>query len=476
MAEWKTAALSGMFPADVQDAIAEATAAAATTNSVLSPVRDALNLAKNVLIGLPVLDIPALLAQIIEDFLNDFRASGIYYLPVLDRGLEDVVKLNLNFKSSARVWEELNVPSYDSFGSNDDTYAQDRNKKAFQAYFFRRYLGGPTGSAMSRFKNRVVQSFSDVGDDNRPVFTGEVSGTVFLVGAPSLAEYVDVLVQIADLWPSNLELEQVVGVVRNNLTEGFLNTFNHSGNRIVRRLEGDNTSGYSLNFGREVKPYSITIRQLSEIEGTTAVLRDFFALPAERIAGDKPVDETTGGFDARSGWTISTPATIDYSTGEFSGLKFSSDPGELVVSFIPTVRGTTPPDWTTINLDKLFPFIFGIMDNYMLPIVQALRAGANAQDAMIALINLLDAKLVKLDALITEAERLVDIFGVILGATGVYSLYVHSSTGITGWIEEFQNATNEPPFNAFDAFVGGIVLMAGGPSLGPFDNFFEALA
>jgi len=476
MAEWKTGALGGMFPADVQDAIDEATTTAAAANSVLSPVRDALDLAKNFLTSLPVLDLPALLAQIIEDFLNDFRASGIYYLPVLDRGLEDVAKLNLNFKESARIWEELNVPSYDGFGSNDDTYAQERNRKAFQAYFFRRYLGGPTGSAMSRFKSRVVQSFSDETDDERPTFTGEVAGTVFLVGAPSMAEYVDVLVQIADLWPNNTELNRGLELMRNKLTDGFLNTFSHSGNRIVKRLEGDNTTGYSLNFGREIKQYSITIRQQSQIEGVTGVLRDFFGIPFERIASDTPLDENYGLFDPRSGWQISVGADIDYKAGSFSGLKFTSDPGNLVVSFIPTVTGVNPPDWTTINLDKLFPFIFGIMDNYMLPIVQALRAGSNAKDAMIALIDLLDQKLARLDELIIEAERLVTIFNVILGATGIYSLYIHSSSGVDDWIDQFQNATNEPPFNEFDAFVGGVVLMAGGPSLTPFENFFSGLA
>jgi len=471
MAEWKSANLGNLLPSAVTDAITDASDAFAVLSPILGTIRDGLDLAKTFLIGLPVADIGSALAQALEDFFNDFRAAGVYYLPVIDFGLEDLVAFNLNFEETTP--DGLFLPAGATFQPNITTYDKDRLRKAFKQYFGNRYLLGPETNALERFKARIISSFTDIGDDQRPQFTGDVAGVVVLVGAPSLAEFIDVAVQLVDLWPNNRELARWENRLREVFRKGMPSTLDQGRSVVTQELDGDNGSGYTLNYGRSIEPGSIEVRQLSLLEERTDQVRDFLGIDTfSRLA----VDDLNGGFRRRGGWFVNG-GTIDYEAGTISGLSFDIfDPGRLVVQFTPDFEFSSPPDWTTLNLDKLFPFVFEAMENYLLPIVQALRAGANSQDAMVALIDGLDDKLSRLQELIDESQRIVSLLNVMLGATGIYTVYVSSASGIDGWVTEFQNALNEPPFDQFDAFVGGTVFLAGGPSLAPFDNFFSALA
>ncbi len=461
MAEWKSANLGALFPPEVSAMASSASSVVSAVSPILDLVKSGLEVARLVLSDLTVIWNPAdALATALEDFIQDFRATGIYYLPVLDKGLEDVAKLQINFRDDARLFDGLPISEEEDFDDNSSIHKQERIRKAYRAYFFNRYLGGSTGNSFNRFKRRIISSFDDAGDYERPVFAGDVAGVVLCVGAPSFAEYLNVLVQLADLFTNINEIKQLTRRLSNIMGEGMLDTFDHGGDKVKKEMEGSNP--FSLEIGRPVRKNAVF------------VYYDDGILTPELVA----VDDGQGGFVGRNGYTASGTVTYD-EDAEITGLTISTDPHDdqkVTVEYIPQRLYSIPPDWTTINLDRLFPIIFEIADQYLLPLVNALRAGANIDDSMGFIIDAIERKVNELDEIVTTLSELIDVFDNIIGATGIYSIYVSSNSGIEGWKTELQNAANEPPFNEFDYFVGGIVLLAGGPQLTAFDNFFSGIA
>jgi hypothetical protein len=390
MADWKAANFKNMIPPSFEDAVTLTSSTVGGVAAILQPVADAMNALAGLIVSAPIFDFASALTVAVNALLEDFNKTGVYALSIIEPGIEDQKRLQSNIPGSAPNGPDVALGYkyfLDSFG---DTPAGQAYRDRLTNRFFQNYgssytvydsndpskqVGGyifpSTGGAVDRFKGRVVGSFNDIGDPNRPTFNTEVAGIAFLVAAPTGADYQQLAIQIS---------------------------------RIFTNMK----------------------------EWTTA--------------GDAIVRITTTGFQNKK------DVKAQYST---------------------------PPDWTQWSFSDIFPAFFEAINNFMLPITQGLTAGANAGKALEFFADVIVRKINTLVVLLEELEVLLADLDDALSATGIYAVYVESSTGVDGWAKDFFNATLPPELEALnrqDAVVGGMVFMAGSSLLLPFSAFFGGVA
>jgi hypothetical protein len=396
MSSWKSANLGSVIPSQLIGRVDPATEAVSTILTALNVVNDGLSIAKNFISNFGGFDFVAELAVLVNNFRNDFMQSGIYYLGVWDAGLDDMI-----FDS---VQDAL-------VGSQpDDVYAAKLSQ-----YFQARYISGATnvtdlsipvassgkiGNSWGKFIGRIANSFTDAGDTQRPVFTGSTAAVVLMAGAPSLAEFSQLIGQVRLLFPNTQELNNIAGSILRASVQGLGPIWAYP----------------------EVWPASL--------------LNDTKLIPPHRKASLLPLQ-------------------------------------------------STPPDWRTYRFSDIdfLSGMFQLVNNVLTAITAALKVGANSKIALLTLINAISAKIQKLQALVTQIDTLLTSIGQILGATGIYALYVSSGQGTAGIVAAIQGAdASQVPFatktssgTGQDAFLTGVVLLAGGPQIQPFEKFFSLI-
>lgn len=173
MVEWKTADLSGFLPDEMDPLISSAQSVATTTAAILSSIQDLLEAAKVFLVGLPIFDWLGTLAQEIEDFKNNFLATGIRGTLLWDYPLKQ---------------------------------------------FFRSGLAGE--DFRSSFVQDLANSFDDTADPERPQTTGNISMIVLVGGSESIPNLLPLFEDIKDAFSWWQELAtSFFALRRNNVTE-----------------------------------------------------------------------------------------------------------------------------------------------------------------------------------------------------------------------------------------------------------------
>lgn len=422
MANWKSANLGDVLPDSVESTLNSAKEGGEFLSGVLDVVQTGLNIAKEFLLGLSVFDALSIMADAIEAFKADLKNAGVYYLPVWDNGIEQLLMFGHEgeVKGTLQAASDFDDQSYKERVENyflnrygigiDEAYAADDTPvgKLFAAG---ELVGGQTptlGASFDTFVNKIIRSFDDPGDvetlkwydpsdqqwhfevsPKRPVFSNsaEVVGIVLMAGAPSGAELIQSLQQVVKLFNSMTELTNLLNGLRALTSEGM----------------------------------------------------ECLSLP--------------------DSWKILT--------GEMTCAEAS----------IGGVNSTYP-DWQNFHMSKI-PFVRPILemvDRVLDPSIALLKAGGNSKDAMVALIQAIQGKLAALQQIIDQITQVLGLLGTMLTATGFYVVYIRSREGTNGWKTLLRKADKSAvPFatNNIDTFVMGATLLAGGPGIRPFELFFK---
>jgi hypothetical protein len=146
---------------------------------------------------------------------------------------------------------------------------------------------------------------------------------------------------------------------------------------------------------------------------------------------------------------------------------------------------STPPDWRTFRFSDIdfLSGMFELVNNVLTAITALLKTGANSKTSLLALVNAISTKVQKLQALVAQIDSLLQNINDILGATGIYALYVSTGSGTTDLVNQIKQAdASQVPFSVKtttgtqqDAFLTGICLLAGGPEVPAFEKFFSLI-
>ena len=426
-AQWAAVDLKDIVPAQLTQLVhATATPISAIANA-LGSVNTALSVAKSLIIGFPGFDVASALAMLLDNFRRDLEGAGVFYLPVWDGGLDEMI---LEGAKSAYLDLYKHDPEYQgkvkSFFINryqaavqgaEQSWADLTNpdpqpgamtlfQKLDAAY------STPTGNSWGNFIGKILSSFDDTGDQSRPQFTsGETAAVIFLVGAPTLAEFGNLLLQLLKLFPKMDGLDKTVC-------------------QYLRIL-------------------------LAGVDPAHSGLATMWTYP------EKWPPELANNPDC-------VP----------SGRKRSIEAGQ-----------SYPPDWKALRLKDITTLapVFEIVDNVMLQLIGLLKVSSNAKEAILKLINAIQLKVQQLQKIAALLADLIHQLDLILGATGIYVLYAHAEGGVEGLKRAILNAdisnvkfaqpTNKKlsGTTTLDAYLSGCMFMAGGPSIKPFETFFAGL-
>jgi hypothetical protein len=150
-AEWKTASMANFLPAGTTDIITTMQALTSTVTTLLDAVTAALNVAKTFNLAFSLTDFLGLLAQTVEDFKNDFLATGLYVCNMWDYPIKQLQD-GLGY-GPTNTYGVLNLNGHDFTSS----FAAD-----------------------------LANSFTDTSDTDRPRFTTNCAMLVLVVGAQRL--------------------------------------------------------------------------------------------------------------------------------------------------------------------------------------------------------------------------------------------------------------------------------------------------
>jgi hypothetical protein len=435
-AKWQSADLSKLVPDALTGLISNTSTALSTMEGVLDTVGDALDVAKALIIGFPAFSIADTLSKLIDDFRRDFNATGVYYLPVWDAGLDELLfsvaqdaatgfyagddfyveKITKLFQNRYRgieqdIQDAINtVKEGAEFATLDEDVQRYLIRKAARD-FWTDLAEDPTlnfnnvGNSWGTFIQKITRSFDDSRDPNRPQFiSGQTAGVVFCVGAPTFQEFVVALAELARLFYDLPDLERIACACERALLAG--------------------------------------------------------------------VDTTT---------------LWEYPENWPSGMIETSCLPEYRRASLQLVDSGTPPDWKTIQLKDVPPLtpVFEAVDAVLAQAVALLKIGSNLKGALVRLIDAIRIKVRQLQEIVSRLNEIISRLDEILGATGIYALFVTADGGNEGMKRALSEAdVSNVPFAQPgetsgvqpDAYIAGCMLLAGTASITPFEAFFAGLA
>ncbi len=291
------------------------------------------------------------------------------------------------------------------------------------------YRTGITGEQFNlSFEQDVIASFTDVNDPNVPPFSSDAAMLVLVGGLPGLSDVASSLTSFAAGFPSWKSVSEAA----------------------------DKVAALSWK---------------SEIDSVVGSIKDGTIEFGGRVADQtkKLLDVKQMGFDALNNLTPSELAAISV-----TNITTAEDVNNLVAAVQARVASSTYPDWQSITLSKLVPPLPDLVNQVFDPLIEGLKKGRGILEVIQAIIETLTYKIDQLDAVIIRIDTYLDQLEILVGLTGLYSLYIETDEGIGGLALALEEATN-PPFGSEDAFYFGTVLVAGGPSLQPFKNLFGSI-
>lgn len=286
------------------------------------------------------------------------------------------------------------------------------------------------GSFENTFQQDVLRAFTDGADPGRPIFpAGSQCAMVVLVGGvPGLGG-----------------VSQAVAVIKDSF---FWWTELQAAYAAIQKLEKQTAARLTelkIQLG-EVKLLPATAprwqhtRALMEYKRAR---RDMELLTAEELLA-APDPGTTP--ESISAWTL-------YIRGK--------------------IQNSSYPDWQRITLQDIIPPLPGLLNFVFDPLLALLQQGRDIVAAITAMIDLLTAKVDQLNQLIADIETYLDQIEGLISATGLYALFIETSDGTDGLMNELRQATNKPFAGLTNGFYFGVVMVAGGPTLAPFVLLFS---
>jgi len=129
----------------------------------------------------------------------------------------------------------------------------------------------------------------------------------------------------------------------------------------------------------------------------------------------------------------------------------------------PGYKGT-PPDWISVRVVDIFPFIDAILET-MENIIDSLLAGTEKlTDTLVNFINLIQEKIDNLRRFVDKIQNLLDVLVVDFNIPGLYILEIPFGVGGNEYLKtSIQNATDGPDSD-ITGYTIGAAFIAGGPS------------
>ena len=148
---------------------------------------------------------------------------------------------------------------------------------------------------------------------------------------------------------------------------------------------------------------------------------------------------------------------------------------EDLITYVNTnVASSTYPDWESVTLRKILPPVVDIVDVVLEPLIGTLQSGTDTLKAIQELIALVEIKIAQLQAINARMATYLSQFVNLISMTGLYTLWVTSSTGVVPLASSLLDATSTP-FGTSNGFYYGVTLLAGGAGLAPFENLFRSV-
>jgi hypothetical protein len=137
------------------------------------------------------------------------------------------------------------------------------------------------------------------------------------------------------------------------------------------------------------------------------------------------------------------------------------------------------PCWTRINMVDLVPPLQAFADEVFDPIILALKAAKNIQQVILDLIEAIKKRIEVLQAIVDQVDYILDQIDALLKTTGFYAVFINSTTGTPGLLEQLQSSAH--PFVDVEGrpttqFFIGMVLVAGGPPVTAFRLLMAPIA
>jgi len=276
------------------------------------------------------------------------------------------------------------------------------------------------------FINKVQESFFDIGDANRPVFTSSalIGGVVVLVGGPTLQGLsgftnklgnVFSIQEFKDLFRALNEKAPIQAILQQNITPS-------------------------------TQPQNISV---STVDG-------FLPLNGAIIIDNEIMDYESA--DDTAGFFINVIATAKHQSGAIVLPSKLSYQGEK-------------PDWRNQKVTDIFPAI-GTLLNQLERFTKQVAGAPRASDVVSDFAQILLDKASQLTQIATAMSAILTQLASDFDATGINLLKIPEGVGGNNrFISELTNSTNKPPLSD-NAFTAGVVLLGGAGVFTVLETFF----
>lgn len=449
---WISGNLRDLLPGEFFDLINDAATVAGEAADILRAFADVLNMAG---VALEALNILGQLAELVDSFRRDILNMGLYYQlnfdePVrqlLDRRGRDMSSfmrsLYTNDKPVDRWWGELpdavRIPALLAAGVDpsltklpDGTWRKDfatldaTTRGLINRYYTTYHVQIASSDNYYSWIGRVIRSFDDLGDANRPIFGpgANVACCVIFFAIPTGAEFVQLFQMFMRLFPNRMELGSIF-------------------NQLNYIMGLDPTDFYCTRHGPPQWPYSGYPIHITNVEQWWTDCR-FEKKPPSK-------------------WVMCL------------GCPYFSDRRIWPKS--------TYPDWVSARFADLFPPAAAIVNKALYPVIRALQTGDNIITAILYVLKTIEKKIRTLEAIVRQLEELLQAIEDILSVAGFHAMWIDApalydpnyDTTAIDTVKRCMRQADRPGFQ-YDMLIVGTPILAGGPGYNQFKVLFGGIA
>jgi hypothetical protein len=289
------------------------------------------------------------------------------------------------------------------------------------------------------FLQALTDSFDDQYDFRRPTFTSNCAMLVLVVGKGTLDE-LDISPDESNFGESFKGFQNAIGQASYGLHQARYNLFWSKARQVAENQSSDKVASRVSRVQQTRKLFSYLINDdLDSIE--------------------VPFDQTSG----RS----------FFEDLEIEDISWNNDIIPIIESIESAYVQSEYPDWKTVRLSDVYPELVELIDIGFDAVLSLFVAGSTIQEAVVELINAIQAKLDWLDSIIDLIDQLIADLDDMLNTTGLHALFVSSSNGIADLKTKLENATNVP-FEG-NGFFAGMSILAGGDATSIIQTLFSPL-
>lgn len=422
---WKSASLSDLLPGFVEDSVEAVNGVVQPLSDILGALADILDAAATFLIAFED-PLTAITQRVIDEINNQIEAlfnTGVFFTYLVPKNLLD-------------------------------------------------------RKGVDEILRRIVQSFDDEADPNRPQFAGgaEVGAIILLAGGPAIPSLIS-----ADFTAEQYQLlldgkfsefADETGVT--NITDFVSFMAFVDGLRLFRQL---------LDI-REFESFADATNPVFAPDRKSFKNGGGFVTSIPDGGDDFPTDANPKThFEDLSRLEITNQLTglrLKFLSGKNKGTETiikSYDPSEkqLIVNELPfnmevgdvydifAARQSRPPDWYSKTVAGLFPDL-GVIFTALQASTRFITAAVSIVDAADEFVAALRDKATQLQQIVDQLNAAIEQLIVLLGGTGIFALALPpESGGLDGLADRMLSAQDAPPFDDGTHYTAVAVALAGGP-------------